>query len=500
MSTNPVRVASLALKNFRGFKTLDLTFSDKPLVVFFGENGAGKSTILEAINFALANTVDYLLNEKKHFDPSIVYEAIGHSEKQATISLGLETYGKTFVISYTDSSNGLSDDKLREIETFLDKDKFSAFRGSELRNIKVVPKDLPTGVSFPTKKQTAALVNHLKKYFPQKGLPLFLYYSADRFVNLSSDTKGQFDPLASVMEHDAYKDAFQATTHFNDFFHWYKLLEDRENEEKSRILTDILNNTKSIDDYKGKPLKTRLHFIREAIYRFIPYLEDIRVNRIDANKIKVLVKKEQHEYDLQQLSQGEKVLLALVGDIALRLTILNPKAADPLAASGVILIDEIDLHLHPIWQRRILNNLHHTFPNCQFIVTTHSPQILGEANNADVFFLSENEEGSLTAEKAEYIYGKNSDDILEYFMGTSSRNRTIRNKLDALLDSIQDGQIQNAEKQLAALEEILGINDIELIKARLLLQKMRIRHAKNKQKSSVSSSKSTQTMAKKTSN
>jgi len=499
MPNHSVRVSSLELHNFRGFKTLKLAFSDKPMVVFFGENGAGKSTVLEAINFALANTVDFLLEGGKHFYPIIEYDAIGHDGQDATISFGLEVYGETFTIDYYQYlSHGYSDD---EIEEWIEKDKFSDFRTpfdpnalgettkkilAELRSEQTrKPKTkIEAGeVKSLPKQQTEALVNHLKAHFSQKSLPLFLYYSANRFVNPSSNsTADKLDPLASVMEQDAYKDAFQATTHFNDFFNWYKLLEDKENEEKSRILSEILNNNKSIEDYRGKALKTRLNFVRQAIYRFIPYLDNIRVNRIDSNKIKVLVEKNNQDYDLQQLSQGEKMLLALVGDIALRLVILNPKTDDPLAASGVILIDEIDLHLHPIWQRRILNNLHRTFPNCQFIVTTHSPQVLGETNEADVFFLSRNEDDELEVEKAEYIYGKNSDDILEYFMGTSARSSAIRKRLNSLLDSIQDGHLQKAEKQLTALEKTLGINDIELMKARLLLKKMRIRHAKNKQK------------------
>jgi predicted ATP-binding protein involved in virulence len=487
MSNNAVRVASLELNNFRGFKTLKLAFSDKPIVVFFGENGAGKSTILEAINFALANTVDFLLHGKNRFSPMLEYDAVGHDGNEVNIMFSLDAYGEVFTISYQDAQH-FSNDELNEMEDWIENDKFSSFRTSPKEKNRLwsakVPVDNIKFRSRQPRQQTEALVKHLQTNFSKKSLPLFLYYSANRFVNpSSSNTADKFDPLANIREQDAYKDAFQATTHFNDFFNWYKLLEDRENEEKSRILTEILNNNKSIEDYQGKELKTRLNFIRKAIYCFIPYLDNIRVNRIDSHKIKVLVQKNQQEYDLQQLSQGEKMLLALVGDIALRLVILNPKAADPLAASGVILIDEIDLHLHPIWQRRILNNLHRTFPNCQFIVTTHSPQVLGETNEADVFFLSRNANDELEVEKAEYIYGKNSDDILEYFMGTSSRNKTIQTKLNRLLDSIQDGHLQKAEKQLIVLEETLGINDIELMKARLLLKKMRIRHAKNKQKS-----------------
>ena len=76
-----------------------------------------------------------------------------------------------------------------------------------------------------------------------------------------------------------------------------------------------------------------------------------------------------------------KIIIAMVADIASRMAEGNPGIENPLEASGVILIDEIDLHLHPKWQREILRKLHEVFPNVQFIVTTHSPIILQGASD-----------------------------------------------------------------------------------------------------------------------
>jgi predicted ATP-binding protein involved in virulence len=99
------------------------------------------------------------------------------------------------------------------------------------------------------------------------------------------------------------------------------------------------------------------------------------------------ITKQGQELIINQLSDGEKCLLAMVGDLARRLAIANPSLPDPLQGSGVVLIDEIELHLHPKWQREIIPALTRTFPNCQFIVTTHSPQVISQVKPEGIYIL-----------------------------------------------------------------------------------------------------------------
>lgn len=90
----------------------------------------------------------------------------------------------------------------------------------------------------------------------------------------------------------------------------------------------------------------------------------------------------------------------MVADIAARMAEANPGKENPLSTSGIILIDEVDLHLHPQWQRTILKSLHSIFPNVQFIVTTHSPSVILGA--LDITQIIKSEEGKLlTQEVAE---------------------------------------------------------------------------------------------------
>ena len=83
----------------------------------------------------------------------------------------------------------------------------------------------------------------------------------------------------------------------------------------------------------------------------------------------------------------------MVGDLARRIAIANPALEDPLAGVGVVLIDEVDLHLHPGWQRHVVSALEETFPNCQFLVSTHSPQIVSHVAPERIWILERSTSG-----------------------------------------------------------------------------------------------------------
>jgi predicted ATP-binding protein involved in virulence len=111
--------------------------------------------------------------------------------------------------------------------------------------------------------------------------------------------------------------------------------------------------------------------------------EDIHIDR---KPLAMKVKKDGRYLKLNQLSDGEKCTIALFGDLARRMAIANPQRKNPLEGTGVVLIDELDLHMHTSWQRKVMNVLKRTFPNIQFIITTHSPQILGELDEDFLYF------------------------------------------------------------------------------------------------------------------
>ncbi|MBK9366827.1 MAG: AAA family ATPase [Deltaproteobacteria bacterium] len=167
---------------------------------------------------------------------------------------------------------------------------------------------------------------------------------------------------------------------------------------------------------------------------------------------------------LTLLSDGQRGLMALAADIAWRAVQLNPAwgREAPKKVEGVVLIDEIDLHLHPRWQRSAVRNLITAFPRLQFVITTHSPQVLGEAQPEWVRVLRE--DGSVGT--VEHLYGKDSNTVLRDVMGAAPRAPDVEERLNALSRAIADEDHAATAQHMASLEADLGPNDPELVTAR----------------------------------
>jgi predicted ATP-binding protein involved in virulence len=173
---------------------------------------------------------------------------------------------------------------------------------------------------------------------------------------------------------------------------------------------------------------------------------------------------------LEQLSDGERGLLALVFDLVRRLAIANPNSDNPIADGvGLVLIDEIELHLHPKWQRDVLQRLRDIFKGCQFVVTTHSPLVLGEVPARCVRFL-EFMDGKVTVTVPTEAYGMDANRILQEFMGAPVRSRKVDAELSVLFELIDKEQFDEARAAIAALESKLGEDEPELTRASSLIR------------------------------
>jgi predicted ATP-binding protein involved in virulence len=158
-------------------------------------------------------------------------------------------------------------------------------------------------------------------------------------------------------------------------------------------------------------------------------------------------------------------MLALVLDLTRRLAQANPSVADPAGETGaVVLIDEIDLHLHPKWQRQIVNNLRSAFPRCQFIATTHSPQVIGEVEHERIQIMADGQVYSPL-----HSYGVDSSRVLEEVMDADPRAKEVQNLLTELSRLIGKQQFDSARELLAQLIERLGETDPEVTRTRTLL-------------------------------
>ncbi len=192
---------------------------------------------------------------------------------------------------------------------------------------------------------------------------------------------------------------------------------------------------------------------------------------IDRKPLAMKVKKEGRYLKINQLSDGEKCTIALFGDLARRLALANPQLDNPLNGQGVVLIDELDLHMHTSWQRKVMHVLKKTFPNIQFIITTHSPQILGELDDACNLFYMLREDGKVKFQKYKSFIGWDANVILEEVMKTSSVNIEIKQLVEQMYEHISNKEYVQAEEIADKLDEISNGYVEGVAKARVLISR-----------------------------
>jgi hypothetical protein len=159
-----------------------------------------------------------------------------------------------------------------------------------------------------------------------------------------------------------------------------------------------------------------------------------------------------------------------VFDLTRRLTIANPDSVNPIAEGvALVLIDEIELHLHPKWQRDVLQRLCDIFNACQFVVTTHSPLVLGEVHARCVRFL-EFVDGKVSVIVPSEAYGMDANRMLQENMGAQVRNRQVDAALNKLFDLIDQESFDDARSAISALEKMLGVVEPELTRASSLIR------------------------------
>lgn len=150
----------------------------------------------------------------------------------------------------------------------------------------------------------------------------------------------------------------------------------------------------------------------------------------------------------------------------------NGNSRNPLAGEGIILIDEVDLHLHPSWQRLMIPKLMKLFPKCQFIISTHSPQVLSHAQPESIFLLKMMH-GEFSFNKATESFGKNTDRILEDLLEVDARPTAEKERLHNLYTLIENGELDAAKKEITELRALIK-DDPELVRAESLIKRKEI--------------------------
>lgn len=427
-----MRVNKISFKGFRGIKDQEFVLSANQTTVLIGENGSGKSSVLDCLRILLSQF--YTTFSKPTQDRHISFSNTDINEGQIVTESNINIKFENQDISW-----GLKRERFKHKSTLVDKKVIEYFA----KNFIDINREIPDvkGIHLPTQNDL------------QKNLPIAIFYSTERLVNKIS-FKFSNDKVYFVPQFIALENALAPSLNFNDFFNWFR--ERQEHENEIRLEED--------DNYRNPKLSAT----RVAIENIIPEFANLRIKRREGS-VHMVVSKNDTELLIDQLSHGEKTLLAMVGDIALRLAFANPEISNPLEGKAIILIDEIELHLHPKWQRTIIPSLERTFPNCQFIVATHSPQIVSHAQRGSVFLI---ENGDIFP--IENSYGRDSNWILEELMEAPERPEEIKKQLTQYFTLISENKFTEADNLRKKLDQKIGKNEPELTKADIIIHRKKL--------------------------
>lgn len=326
-----MKIKMLTLSHYRRFTDFSMDF-DPHLTVLVAKNGAGKTSILDAIATSLGAFLTRL--------PKVS----GYNPKETDFQIYPDGRRPPYMRIRCESFNGVQWDRTEK-------------RDQSKKTVSEIPEALGL-------KQLNDYVDHFidaENAAQPYQLPVFIYYGTGRGVFDIPQRKRNFSK--EFRRFDAFAGALESRTNFRSFVEYFYHLEEQENR---------LRNDKRSFDVEWPELKA----IRMAVQRMLPEFSNPRSVHPAGIEVDWKPNGETRQLRIEQLSDGYRTTLAMVMDIAARMAEANPDMSDPLETEGVVLIDEVDLHLHPGWQQTILLDLMDTFKNIQFIVSTHSPQVI----------------------------------------------------------------------------------------------------------------------------
>ena len=415
-----MHIKTLKLTNFRRFEEFELSFDDR-LTVLIARNGAGKTSILDALAIALGPFLTRL--------PKVS----GLNPKITDIRVFPDGRQPPYMRVKCVADNGVVWDRTER----RDKTKKTA-------------KDIHKGVGV---SQLNDFVDSLIDAYNEDKpftLPVFIYYGTGRGVFDVPQRKRDFNK--QFTRFGALQGALESRTNFKRFVEYFYYLEGEES---------ALQKEKRSFDVEIPELRA----IRTAINRLMPEFSNIRPVYPAGIMVDWDKDGESKELRIEQLSDGYRTTLAMVMDIAARMAEANSDLEEPLNTSGVILIDEVDLHLHPEWQREFLPKLIEVFPNIQFVVTTHSPFIIQSVKVGKLIDLDQDDpEDSPNLNKELSV-----EDITEQYMGVEQVYRSS--------DFME--QMKLADEYYALLDEGIPDTDNKVVELEAKLDKLEERFADN---------------------
>lgn len=359
-----MKLQTIDIENFRSLRKI--TLCCKPgFNVIAGVNGAGKSTLLSAIEIMLS----WVKNRIRLRSSNGSFPTFSDISHGATL---------TRISATASHPEGLNWEVTRVSPNYRGKDR----QKSDLQQLT---------------EYTDMIATKHHDAQDKVNLPMFVKYSVNRsLIDIPTHVhkKHVLDAMA------LYEGKIDGGSNLRSFFEWFREREDIEREDREERRTFL---------YEDNELKV----VRKAISKVMEGYGDLHTRRKTPAGFEL--RKNGETFRVEDLSDGEKCYLTLIGDIARRLAICNPALDNPLDGVGIVLIDELELHLHPSWQCEAIDKLREVFPNCQFFISTHSPHIVQNLrldDNDSLTVLSQGEIFNVDAK-----YGSPVNEILSEVFG-----------------------------------------------------------------------------------
>ena len=423
-------IKTLTLQNFKGFDNIELDFHPN-LSVIVGANGSGKTSVMEGAAIALSAMfvkMDGLSGRRIDKGQAHLKAFELGSTKDVQ-----PQYPVTVKASAVLNSGSI------EWSRSLNKSTGSTTVGDAKEMIEL-------GIRFQ---------EHLRRGDKELILPVIAYYGTGRLWDYHREK--QSDVFESNNRINGYVDCVDGTANIKLMMNWFLKM----------TVQKYQNQELGLDN---PPELEAVYSAMETCYRKITGHDDVKVQyNMGTKELEIVYRDDSGKLmriPVNQLSDGYKSTISLVADIAYRMAVLNPQLLSNVCqeTDGIVLIDEVDLHLHPKWQQRILGDLTEIFPKVQFIVSTHAPEVINSVSRKNVIVLENNQAVSAPAE----TYGKDANGILRTIMHVKERPDEIVQKFDDFYDLLNKGKYIEAGEALDNLENILD-DDPDLASMRVQL-------------------------------
>jgi predicted ATP-binding protein involved in virulence len=392
-----VQINKLFLKNFDGFEQSEFEFNPH-FNLLIGENASGKSSVIDALSIALGT---WFLGIRGYSSvPGIEASQVRVVAYQHQDSWSFE---KQFP------------SRIKTQGILLGKELTWAreLRGEGGKTTSVDAKDFRAAA-----EEAASAVRSGKEI----TLPLICAYGTERLWFEATHRKRKPGETAKLLPSrlDGYRDCIDFTIQESSLLNWFSAEVSASQQRKTETIA--------------------LRTVKSAI---VGCVEGAKTLYYDERYKDLVVDMKRFGHQMfKNLSDGQRIVLTLIGDLAKRATTLNPDLGEHVLEKtpGVVLIDELDLHLHPTWQRHVIGDLKRTFPAVQFITTTHSPQLIGEALPEETIRLDKQAFGN-----PPQTFGMDSNWVLEHVQGADAMDPAVKAYLREIEDLIDELRLDEAQ-------------------------------------------------------